>query len=110
MNLKISTSFMFDRATESMTTAQGRLSHTQAQLAASKQVLSPSDAPDQAASIDRLRQEIDRQNGHAATLQTALQRYTADPLGDLAAGRYDALVDAALEEAGLSPRRRSAAA
>lgn len=39
-----------------------------------------------------------------------LQRYTADPLGDLAAGRYDALVDAALEEAGLSPRRRSAAA
>jgi hypothetical protein len=35
-----------------------------------------------------------------------LQRYTADPLGDLAAGRYDALVDASLEEAGLSPRHR----
>ncbi len=81
MNLKISTSYMFDRATESMTTAQGRLSHTQAQLAASKQVLSPSDAPDQAAAIDRLRQEIDHQNGHAATLQTALQRYTAEETG-----------------------------
>jgi hypothetical protein len=39
-----------------------------------------------------------------------LQRYTADPLGDLAAGRYDALVDASLEEAGLSPRRRLPAA
>ena len=39
-----------------------------------------------------------------------LQRYTDDPLGDLAAGRYDALVDASLEEAGLSPRRRATAA
>ncbi|MDQ3858575.1 MAG: hypothetical protein M3327_09045 [Actinomycetota bacterium] len=33
-----------------------------------------------------------------------LLRYTADPLGDLAAGRYDALVDAAYEDAGLRPR------
>jgi flagellar hook-associated protein 3 FlgL len=78
MSLKISTSYMFDRATERMSNAQGRLSHTQAQLAESKQVLSPSDAPDQAAAIDRLRQEIDRQKGHAATLQTAFQRYTAE--------------------------------
>ena len=33
-----------------------------------------------------------------------LLRYTYDPLGDLAAGRYDALVRAAYEDAGLSPR------
>jgi hypothetical protein len=32
-----------------------------------------------------------------------LLAYTRDPLGDLAAGRYDALVAAALEEAGLRP-------
>ena len=35
-----------------------------------------------------------------------LARHTKDPLGDLAAGRYDALIDAAYDEAGL--RRRTA--
>src|SRR5919202_2373041 len=33
-----------------------------------------------------------------------LVTYTRDPLGDLADGRYDALVAAALEDAGLAPR------
>lgn len=33
-----------------------------------------------------------------------LLAYTRDPLGDLAAGRYDRLVDAALDDAGLRPR------
>jgi hypothetical protein len=33
-----------------------------------------------------------------------LVRYTRDPFGDLAAGRYDALIAAALEEAGLRLR------
>jgi len=32
-----------------------------------------------------------------------LLKHTKDPLGDLAAGRYDGLVSAALEEAGLRP-------
>jgi hypothetical protein len=35
-----------------------------------------------------------------------LARHTRDPLGDLAAGRYDPLIDAAYDEAGL--RRRTA--
>ena len=33
-----------------------------------------------------------------------LLRYTEDPFGDLAAGRYDALAAAAYDDAGLSPR------
>lgn len=33
-----------------------------------------------------------------------LLRYTHDPLGDLAAGRYDALLRAAYEDAGIRPR------
>jgi hypothetical protein len=33
-----------------------------------------------------------------------LVRYTADPFGDLAEGRYDALVAAVLEDSGLRPR------
>jgi hypothetical protein len=36
-----------------------------------------------------------------------LLRYTRDPLGDLAAGRYDALVEAAFDDAGLRPPKRS---
>lgn len=39
-----------------------------------------------------------------------LLRHTPDPLGDLAAGRYDALVRAAFEDAGLRPRNDSSAA
>lgn len=35
-----------------------------------------------------------------------LLRYTRDPLGDLAAGRYDALVEAAFDDAGLRPPGR----
>ena len=35
-----------------------------------------------------------------------LLRYTADPLGDFATGRYDALVDATLREAGLPAGHR----
>ena len=34
-----------------------------------------------------------------------LARHTRDPLGDLEAGRYDGLVAAALEDAGVRPRR-----
>jgi hypothetical protein len=34
-----------------------------------------------------------------------LARHTKDPIGDLAAGRYDPLIAAAYDEAGLSPRR-----
>jgi len=35
-----------------------------------------------------------------------LVRYTRDPFGDLAEGRYDALVEAALADVGLRPRKR----
>jgi hypothetical protein len=35
-----------------------------------------------------------------------LLKYTRDPLGDLAGGRYDALVAAALDDAGVVPRGR----
>lgn len=39
--MKISTAFLFDRATERMSTIQNKLATTQAQLSVSKQVLSP---------------------------------------------------------------------
>jgi flagellar hook-associated protein 3 FlgL len=76
--MKISTSFLFDRATERMSKIQNRLATTQAQMAESKQILSPSDAPDQAAAIQRLKGEVQRQDSHMRTLDVAMRRYTAE--------------------------------
>lgn len=78
--MKISTSFLFDRATDRMSTIQNRLATTQAQLAEAKQILSPSDAPDQAAAIQRLRGEVERQESHSRTLQVAMRRYSAEEM------------------------------
>lgn len=76
--MKISTSFMFDRAIERITDQQTQLSTSQAQMAQGKRILTPSDAPDKAAAIARLRGEIDRQDGHANTLQVAQERFSAE--------------------------------
>jgi len=76
--MKISTSFLFDRATERMSQIQNRLATTQAQLSVSKQILAPSDAPDQAAAIQRLKGEVERQDSHSELLKSALNRYQAE--------------------------------
>lgn len=76
--MKISTSFLFDRATDRMSTIQNKLATTQAQLAESKQILSPSDAPDQAAAIQRLKGEVQRQESHQRTLEVAMRRYSVE--------------------------------
>jgi flagellar hook-associated protein 3 FlgL len=76
--MNISTSLLFDRATENMGALQNKLATTQAQLAASKQILSPSDSPDQAAAIQRLRGEIDKQANHKTNLQVALRHYSTE--------------------------------
>lgn len=76
--MKISTSFLFDRATDRMSTIQNKLATTQAQMAVSKQILNPSDAPDQAAAIQRLKGEIQRQDSHTRTLEVGMRRYGAE--------------------------------
>lgn len=76
--MKISTNYLFDRATQQMGTAQANLSKTQAQIAAAKQVLNPSDAPDQAAAIQRLKSVIGRQDSHTRALNTIQTRLSAE--------------------------------
>jgi flagellar hook-associated protein 3 FlgL len=61
-----------------MSNIQNKLATTQAQLAVGKQILSPSAAPDQAAAIQRLKGEIQRQDSHIRTLDVAMRRYTAE--------------------------------
>ena len=72
--MKISTSALFDRATQQMSTVQTSLAKTQAQLASGKQIVTASDAPDQAANIQRLQSIITRQDSYAATLGTVQTR------------------------------------
>ena len=76
--MKVSTSYLFDQARDRMSTIQNRLAKTQAQMAETKQIISPSDAPDQAAAIQRLKSEIDRQEKNANTLKIAQSRYQAE--------------------------------
>lgn len=76
--MKISTSFLFDRATERVSTIQNKLATTQAQMAVGKKILSPSDAPDDAAAIQRLKGEVQRQESHMRTLEVAMRRFTAE--------------------------------
>lgn len=74
--MKISTSYLFARAVDQMSTLQGNLAKTQSQLAAGKQVLMPSDAPDQVATIERYKSLIKRQESHQqaiTALNTRLQ-------------------------------------
>ena len=59
--MKISTNLMFERAANQMTSAQTNLAKSQAQLAQGKQIINPSDAPDQASTVQRLKSILSRQ-------------------------------------------------
>ncbi len=66
---QISTTLMFDRAVAQMGVTQQRLAKVQEQLATSKEVIQPSDAPDKAAAITRLKSAITRQESYADTIR-----------------------------------------
>ena len=66
--MQISTNYLFDRASSQLSAIQNDLAKSQAQIAAQKQVLNPSDAPDQAAAIARLKSVLSRQESYAKSL------------------------------------------
>jgi len=72
--MQISTNYLFDRASAQMSQLQNDLAKSQAQIAAQKQVLHPSDAPDQAAAITRLKSVISRNDGYGKALDTIQAR------------------------------------
>jgi flagellar hook-associated protein 3 FlgL len=76
--MKISTAFLFDRATSQMSTVQNRLAKSQAQMAQGKQVITPSDAPDQASTIARMKGILEKQNSYLDALNTARNRYQSE--------------------------------
>ena len=72
--MKISTHLMFERGSTQMSTVQNNLTQTQAKLAQGKQVINASDAPDQAASIQRLKSILNRQDSYQSSLNTVKNR------------------------------------
>jgi flagellar hook-associated protein 3 FlgL len=74
--MQISTNQLFDRASSQLSTIQNDLAKSQAQIAAQKQVLSPSDAPDQAAAIARFKSVLSRQNSYVTSLDDLNSRLT----------------------------------
>jgi flagellar hook-associated protein 3 FlgL len=72
--MKISTTYLYDRAVAQMTTSQSNLAKSQAQLASGKNVLQPSDAPEEAVSIQRLKSVIARQESFEKAIQTTENR------------------------------------
>lgn len=76
--MKVSTSYFFDRASQQVSQAQNRVAATQSQMATGKQLVAPSDNPQQAMVIERLRTALNRQETLAANLQTVQRRYEAE--------------------------------
>jgi flagellar hook-associated protein 3 FlgL len=72
--MKISTHLLFDRASTQMSTVQSNLTQTQAQLAQGKQIINASDAPNQAATIQRLKSILSRQESYQSSLNTVKAR------------------------------------
>jgi flagellar hook-associated protein 3 FlgL len=72
--MKISTGQFFDRAVLQMGERQGDLSKVQAQLATAKQIVKPSDEPDRAGAVLRIKSVVDRQDRHLESLIAAKNR------------------------------------
>lgn len=72
--MKISTQLLFDRASGQMSSVQNKLAASQAQLAQGKQLLKPSDSPDQAAVIQRMKSVMNRQESFKNSLATLSAR------------------------------------
>jgi flagellar hook-associated protein 3 FlgL len=72
--MKISTHLLFDRGSAQMSTVQNQLAKSQAQLAQGKQVINASDAPNQAATIQRLQSILSRQDSYQSSLNTIKSR------------------------------------
>lgn len=72
--MKISTHLLFDRASSQMSNVQSNLTQTQAQLAQGKQIINASDAPNQAATIQRLKSILNKQDSYKSSLDTIKAR------------------------------------
>ena len=108
--MKISNAYQFNRAVDQMTSVQEKLAKTQAQMAAGKQVMQASDAPDRAASIERYKSLINRQDSYQNTLTSLSSRLQTEDtalsaVGNLLVRMKELNVQAANDTLGASDRQ-----
>lgn len=72
--MKVSTNQFFDSALIQLTERQNGLAKVQAQLASAKQIVKPSDEPDRAGAVLRIKSIVDRQDRHLEALIAAKNR------------------------------------
>mgnify|MGYP003873904181 CR=1 FL=1 len=72
--MKISTHLLFDRGSAQMSSVQTKLTQSQAQMAQGKQIINASDSPNQAATIQRLKSILSRQESYQSSLNTVKAR------------------------------------
>ena len=76
--MKISTNLMFQRALDQMGDSQNKLSKLQAELSSGKSVVNPSDKPQEATTIQRIKSVISRQDKFMDTITAVRTRLTTE--------------------------------
>ena len=76
--MKVSTSLFFDRSVNQMVTGQSQLAKTQTRLSSGKEVVNPSDAPDKATAIQRLKSVLKKQDSFSSNIEGAQNRLIAE--------------------------------
>jgi flagellar hook-associated protein 3 FlgL len=76
--MQISTNFLFERASKQMSSLQNDLAKSQAQISVQKQVMSPSDAPDQNSVITRLKSVLSHNEGYTKALESVQARLDSE--------------------------------
>ena len=76
--MKVSTSLFFDRSVNQMVSGQSQLAKTQTRLSSGKEVVNPSDAPDKATAIQRLKSVLKKQESFSSNIEGAKNRLIAE--------------------------------
>ncbi len=76
--MKVSTSLFFDRSINQMVNGQSQLAKTQTRLSSGKEVVNPSDAPDKATAIQRLKSVLKKQDSFSSNIDGAKNRLIAE--------------------------------
>lgn len=76
--MKVSTSLFFDRSVDQMVTSQSDLAKTQTRLSSGKEIVNPSDAPEKATAIQRLKSVLDKYESFSENIEGVNNRLIAE--------------------------------
>lgn len=76
--MKVSTSLFFDRSVDQMVKSQSDLAKTQTRLSSGKEIVNPSDAPEKATAIQRLKSVLDKHESFSENVEGVNNRLIAE--------------------------------